>query len=100
MEVFFHTFTDALLFFGWFFANLKVIFTSILSFANYIFIVLGHFLRVISQTPPAPQFTYTFSADVLAVFNSIPNWAIISTILGAVIIFAGGIAILKLFLHT
>jgi hypothetical protein len=100
MEVFFHTFTDALLFFGWFFANLKIIFTSILSFADYIFIVLGHFLSSISLTPPEPQLTYTFTADVLAVFNSIPNWAIISTILGVVIVLAGGIAILKLFLHT
>jgi hypothetical protein len=100
MEVFFHTFTDFLIVIQWLVANLKVIFTSLLSLANYIFLVIGHFLATAFLTPPAPELTYTFSGEVLAVFNSIPHWTIIGTILGAVIVFAGGIAILKLFLHT
>jgi hypothetical protein len=100
MDIFFHTITDIAVFIQWFFANLKVIFTSLLSLANYIFLVIGHFLSSAFLTPPAPDFTYTFSSEVLAVFNTIPHWAIFTSILGAVIIFAGGIAILKLFLHT
>jgi hypothetical protein len=100
MEVFFHTFTDALLFVGWFFANLKVIFTGLLAMANYIFLVIGHFLSTAFLAPPTPELGYTFSPAILAVFNSIPHWAILSGILGVVVVFAGGVAILKLFLHT
>jgi hypothetical protein len=100
MEVFYHTIIDIAVFIQWFFGNLKVIFTSLLSLANYIFLVIGHFLSTAFLTPPAPELTYTFTAEVLAVFNSIPYWTVIGTILGAVIVFTGGIAILKLFLHT
>lgn len=100
MDIFFHTFTDMLLVVAWIVANLKIIFTALLNLVNYLFIVIGHFLATAFVTPPTPELTYTFSPQVLAIFNAIPHWTAISGVLGAVIIFAGSIAILKLFLHT
>jgi hypothetical protein len=100
MDTFFHTITDLALFVQWLFANLKIIFTSLLSPVNYIFGVIRYFWSSAFLTPPTPDLVYTFSPQVLAVFNSIPHWAIFTSVLGAVIILTGGIAILKLFTHT
>jgi hypothetical protein len=91
---------DFIAFFQWLFANLKIIFTCLLSPISYVFNVIGHFWSSAFLTPPTPDLVYTFSPEVLAVFNSIPHWAIFTAILGAVIIVFGGIAILQLFLHT
>jgi hypothetical protein len=100
MDTFFHTITDLALFIQWLFANLKVIFTALLSPVNYIFSVIRYFWSSAFLTPPAPEFTYTFSPEVLAVFNSIPHWSIFVSVIGAVVIVFAGVAILKLFLHT
>lgn len=99
-DVIFHTLSDLFTFIQWLFANLQTIFTALLSPINYIFSVLRYFWASAFLTPPAPTLTYTFPAGVLDVFNSIPNWSIFISVLGAVIIVFCGIAILKLFLNT
>jgi hypothetical protein len=96
----FHTLSDLFLFIQWLFANLKVIFTALLSPVNYIFSVIRFFWSSAFLTPPAPEWTYTFPAGVLDVFNTIPHWTIFVSVLGAVVIVFAGIGILKLFLNT
>jgi hypothetical protein len=100
MDIFFHTITDVALFFQWLFANLKLIFTALLSPVGYVFAVIRYFWSSAFLTAPAPDLTYTFPAGVLDIFNTIPHWEIIVSVLGAVIVVFAGISILKLFLNT
>jgi hypothetical protein len=100
MEITFHAFNDFFVFIGWLFANLKVIFTGLLSPVNYIFNVLRYFWSSAFLTPPNPDLTFVFSQDVLNVFDAIPHWSSFVLVIGAVVLVVGGIAILKLFLHT
>jgi hypothetical protein len=95
-----HNATDFLCFFSWFFANVKQIFLFLLAPVSYIFTLLKFFFATFQNTPATPAFSYTFDAGVLDIFNAIPHFDVFKIVLGAVIIFAGGIGILKLLLHT
>lgn len=99
-DVIFHTLADLFLFLQWASANLKIIFTALLSPINYVFSVVRFFWSSAFLTPPTPDLVYAFPQGVLDVFSSIPHWAVITSILGAVIVVFGGISILKLFLNT
>lgn len=91
---------DFFSFFHWLFANLRIIFICLLSPVNYIFAVVKFFWASAFLTPANPDLSYTFSPQVLAVFNALPFWSSFTAVIGAVIILVGGIAILKLFTHT
>jgi len=99
-DVIFHNASDFFCFFSWFFANVKQIFIFLLSPVSFIFTLLKFFFATFKNTPPAAAFVYTFDPEVLAIFNEIPHFDIFKAVLGAVIIFAGGIGILKLLLHA
>jgi len=87
-------------FISWFFLGIKTIFVSILAPVGFIFILLKSILGAIFITPPNPAITFTFSQDILDVFNSIPSWSVVSSVLGAIVIFIIGIATFKLLLHS
>jgi phage-related protein len=99
-DAIFHNISDLFCFLSWFFANIKQIFIFLLSPISYIFTLLKYFFASLNAPTPTPTFVYAFDNEVLAVFDAIPHFDIFKTVLGAVIIFAGGIAILKLLLHT
>jgi len=101
-DVIFHNLNDIFLFLSWSGSNLKNIFLSLLSPITYFFDILRFFFTTAFSTPtaPDPTATFTFSQQVLDVFQAIPNWQIFSSILGAVIIFVVGLSGLKLLLRS
>jgi len=99
-DVIFHNLNDVLVFLGWFFHNIKEIFLFLLSPVSYFFTFLKTFISALGQTPSSPAISYAFSSDTLAVFNTIPHFDTFRVVLGAIIVFLGGIAILKLLLST
>jgi hypothetical protein len=96
----FHSINDIIIFFGWFFSNLKTIFVFLLSPVSYFFTFLKTFISALGQAPSTPAVSYAFSTDTLAVFDAIPHFDTFKLVLGAIIIFLGGVAILKLLLNT
>jgi len=99
-DTIFHNASDFFCFLSWFFSNIKQIFIFLLAPIGYIFTILKFFFATFNNPPPTPTFSYTFDANILAVFDNLPYFNVFKMILGAVIIFAGGIGILKLLLHT
>ena len=99
-DVIFHNINDAFVLIAWFGYALKVIFTALLSPINYFANVLRFFFATAFSTPPTAEATYTFSNEVLEVFNTIPHWPIFASVLGAIIILICGIGMLKLLLRT
>jgi len=99
-DVIFHNLNDIFVFISWFFVNLKNIFVSMLAPIAYFFNVLKFFFTSAFGTPPPPEATFTFSQEILDIFQAIPNWAIFSSVLGAIIIFIIGLSGLKLLLRS
>jgi len=99
-DVIFHNLNDIFVFINWFGVNLKNIFVSILAPITYFFNVLKFFFGSAFGTPPPPEATFTFSQEILDIFQAIPNWPIFSSVLGAIIIFVIGLSGLKLLLRS
>jgi len=99
-ESFFHFFNDLGLIFYWLAEQLKFIFLGLLSPVSYVFNTIKFFWVSAFQTPETPELSYTFSENILAVFNSIPHWDIVSSILASIVILVMGLAIIRLFLRS
>jgi len=99
-DTIFHNLNDVLVFLGWFFSNIKTIFLFLLSPISYFFTFLKTFISALGQTPSSPAVSYAFSNETLAVFDAIPHFDAFRLVLGAIIVFLGGVAILKLLLRT
>jgi len=96
----FHLISDIGLIFNWFSTQLKDIFLGILQPVSYIFNLLKSFWGTAFTTPTTPELNFTFPQGVLDVFNAIPHWSTVSTVLAGIIILVMGIGIIKLFLHS
>ena len=99
-DVIFHNINDVFVVFVWLGISLKTIFLSILSPVIYFFTIVRQFFISAFATPDVAQVSYTFSQEVLEVFQAIPNWAVLSLLLGSIVLMLGGVAILKLLLKT
>lgn len=99
-DAIFHSINDIFTLIAWLGTSLKTIFTALLTPINYLVSVLRFFWVRAFQTPPNPELTYSFSSEVLEVFNTIPHWQVIANVLGAVVILVAGIAIFKILLKT
>lgn len=95
-----HFMTDVFVFTGWFAYSLKSIFLAILSPVAYFFQVLKSFFGTAFGTATPPGISYTFTSDIVDVFNTIPYWSAFGTVLGAVLILVIGISAVKLLLNT
>ena len=99
-DVIFHNINDVFVVVIWLGVGLKTIFLSLISPVSYFFNIIRWFFSTAFQVPDVPVATYQFSAEVLEVFQVIPYWSILSSVLGAVVLMVGGVAILKLLLKT
>lgn len=99
-DVIVHYITDLFIFLSWFAVSLKNIFLAILSPITYFFAVLKSFFGTAFGTASTPDITYTFSQDIVDVFEAIPYWSAFGVILGAVLILVIGISAVKLLLNT
>jgi len=99
-DVIFHNINDVFVIVVWLGVELKTIFLAIISPVVYFFNIVRWFFATAFQTPELPEVSYTFSQEILDVFNTIPQWSVISLVLGAIVLMLGGVAILKLLLKT
>lgn len=99
-DVIFHNINDVFVLFAWIGGAFKNIFLSLLSPITYFFNILRFFFASAFGSPAQAEVSYTFSAEILEVFNSIPNWTTISLVLGAVVLFVCGVGMLRLLLRT
>lgn len=99
-DAIFHNLNDIFVFFAWLGVALKTIFLSIASPLLYFFNVLRWFFSTAFQNLPEPELIPVFAEEVLEVFNTIPHWELIGTILGSIVLLFVGIATLKLLLKT
>ena len=60
---------------------------------------ISNFFVVAFATPPIPEVSYTFSDDVLAVFNAIPHWDLIKTIMGLAVLVIIALSTFKILQH-
>lgn len=100
LDIIFHNLNDIFVFVAWFGTNIKSIFLSLLSPITYFFNVLKFFYANAFASPLPAEATYTFTEPVLSVFNTIPYWNVISSVIGAVLIFIIGLSAIKLLLRA
>ena len=91
---------DFITFLGWFFENIGVIIQQIFTPVQYIFSFTKNFFINAFAPPESFDEIWTFSDSILGIFNAIPHWQLLITVLGIGLMIIFGIVILKLFLKT
>lgn len=100
LDIIFHNLNDIFVIINWLGVNFKNIFVSLSSPLTYFFNILRFFFSTAFSTPPNPEITFTFSQRVLDVFEAIPHWQVLSSVLGAGVILIIGVSGLKLLLRS
>jgi hypothetical protein len=94
-----HYLNDAFIFFGWIFGILKEVISAFVSPLSYIFNFLKAFTTSAFSSPQTPALTYSFNAETMSVFQAIPYWNVIISVIGVAILVICGIAVLKVILR-
>lgn len=91
-----HSFSDLFVFLGWLFEALKQLVFALTTPISY----AGSFLRglVVNavKEPPTPEASYTFATSTMEIFNTLPYWDIMATVIGVCVLVIGGVAIILL----
>jgi hypothetical protein len=95
-----HFISDMFLFMSWFGYSLKTIFLAMLSPVSYFFQILKSFFGSAFGTATTPAVSYTFTDQIMEIFQTIPYWSTYGTILGAVLILVMGLSAIRLLLKT
>lgn len=90
-----HYLNDTWVFLGWIFSVIGQVVSLFLLPLTWVFNFLKGLLGQIFTAPT--DFSYTWSGEVLAVFQAIPYWSIIAVVLGACISIIAVIFVLRLF---
>lgn len=93
-----HYVSDFFIFLGWIFSILKELILAFLSPVSYIFNLLKSFTISAFISPQTPPVSYTFSSEIMGVFNTIPYWSVLCSLIGIAILVILGVIILRLFL--
>jgi hypothetical protein len=80
-----HLIADIGTLFSWLFSQLKTIFLGLLTPFNYVFVLLKNIILRAFTTSPSAVVT-EFSNPVLEIFQAIPLWSVVGTILGGMIL--------------
>jgi len=91
-----HYFSDIFVFLGWLFSVIKELVLAVLLPITYIGNFLKGFITNAIKTPEIPETSYTFSTSTMGIFETIPHWNLIASVLGICILVLGGFAILRL----
>lgn len=93
-----HYFQDLIITFAWYGYNLGLILYQILAPIKYIFVFTEKFV-INSFTPPIlPEEITGFATSTASFFRSLPYWNVVNLAIVVLILFIGGIAIIKLIL--
>jgi hypothetical protein len=90
-----HYLNDTWVFLGWIFSVIGQVVSLFLLPLTWVFNFLKGLLGQIFTAPT--DFSYTWSGEVLAVFQAIPYWSVIAVVLGACISIIAVIFVLRLF---
>jgi hypothetical protein len=90
-----HAISDVFVFLGWLFSALKEIIMAMLLPLTYIFNFLKGFLTNAIKSPIVPETNYVFSTSTMSIFETIPYWNILTSILGVLILVITGFAIIR-----
>jgi hypothetical protein len=96
----FHNLNDIFVILAWLANYLKIIFTSLLAPLSYFFTFIKTFFSIALSTPASNQLAYSLPANIAEFFNAVPNFSILSSVMGYILILVIGIASLRLLLHT
>ena len=88
-----HNLSDFFVFLSWIFQALKLLFLSLTLPISYVFNFLKGFIISASKTPITPEANFTFSTSTMSIFESLPYWNTMSSVLGIgiIVIATGGI---------
>jgi len=90
--------SDFITFFGWFFQNLGELLGFIFAPVKYIFTYVKSFF-VSALGPPIPATEiWSFSDEVVAIFNAIPYWSEVVAVIGLSLMLIFSFYIIKQFL--
>lgn len=78
----FHNFADIFYSIQYIFDNLVNVFVIVFSPINFAFNFIKGFFDGINSTPPETAISWTFSDEILAVFNTIPYWSVLMFAIG------------------
>jgi len=90
-----HSITDIFVFGGWVIKSLGTFFANILQPIKFVFGFLKSFIDGAFATPVSSDPIWDFNPELMSVFNAIPYWTTISTVLGVCVLFVIGMAIVK-----
>jgi len=94
----FHYFNDFIIFLGWIFSMITQLVETLLLPISYIFNLLKAFTTSAFSSPQVAEASYYFSPEIKEIFQVLPYWNIITTILGVSILIIVGFSIFKLLL--
>ena len=93
-DAIFHLMSDLFWFFGWIFASLKAIFLALITPFNFIFLFLKTFISQAFSTP-TNAINPVLSPQIVEIFQRIPYWSILSSVLGGLVLVFVGFALIK-----
>jgi hypothetical protein len=93
-----HYFNDLLMFFAWIGYNFGIILSQVIAPLRYVFIFTKSFASTCFSTPVLPEDLTGFSTTTSSFLQSLPYWNVINLCIVVLVLFIGGIAIIKLFL--
>jgi hypothetical protein len=94
------TASDFIIFVGWAWQNIIIIVGKIFAPIRYIYIFLKSFISSALGTPIEPESIYAFSDEIKGVFQHIPYWNVLISVLIVGIMILMIMFILKTFLKT
>jgi len=83
---------------GWFYDNLRIIFTELLLPVRFVYVFLKSFLDNAFSSPTTTTI-WVFPVSVKEVFGAIPYWNVFSIVVGLAFTIFGAVAILKALRH-
>lgn len=93
-----HYLNDFFIFLGWVFSIIKELIVVFILPISYVFNFLKAFTISAFSAPQTAELGYSFSAGVLALFDAVPYWDTIVTVLGLAVMFFLAVTLLKLIL--
>lgn len=91
-----HYISDFFVFLSWVFAALRELVMAITLPIAYVGSFLRGFVVNAVAAPPTPEASYAFTTSTMSVFEAIPYWSVLSTVIGVCILVMGAVAIVLL----
>jgi len=94
-----HYLNDFFIFLGWVFSILKELISVFTLPIYYVFNFLKSFTISSFSTPILPSASYSFSPEIMSIFQSLPYWSVIISVLGITVLIVIGVAVMKALLN-